>query len=1185
MKNSSNARKLRHCTNYGCIRWSDLPKCLKSNTTLLFPPRVFNLDKVMILRGIENVTLTGMKSSVFTINCTTKHNGSFVIDHAAFIQMSNVKFRNCGANIIPYTMNNSFSEAHAALLLTNTTSVNISNVSFENSYGHAVIGINMLGNSTFENVQIFHVNGVNSKVNDSTNVFVGGFVLAFYDKCTGRDRDFNNTRILIENCSVFNVQQKKVFTLFPVSRNILKASAIGLLFQQNTYVTDINIRRFRITNVTSRNGPLVFIQFSWKGFNNSVIFSHSNFTKNKLENHPVIKVFTFRGVNDATSQNSDYCFKLKYCEISSNTAKSIGYVTHSVENVHLKSMLEVTSTKFTYNVVTEAFWIVNCGTFNTTILANVSFLNSSFLSNIGFRIQLSFAGNTLIKDNTFYNNSVNPAGTKFFEFSDTIPIFEGYNNFTFNTADIILSLNTYIFIKEFAVINISHNTAINDTLSSHKQTKALIHYEKVNSIQPCLFQFLSTKNLDEEFQNNNSSFFFTVILKNNARYNSIIFGTQLNSCYWLKQSSLKTLTPATVYEKVLQYDMSDMSVIGRQEGTLCYCKNETYVDCLRDHSFGSIFPGQTIPISLVRMPLSSVSNTAIYSSFFPYSQNAHVMPYEECPLELEWLQLLHANCTPLSYKVHSRNSLEMSKKCYVSFRATYPDDSFYVYYVDFKECPLGFAIHNGSCDCDKNLRTAFPGLRCNIQTQTFTRPGKSWIGLSNDKKYIKYTKHCAPTVCKEHPTDVTLDKPDSQCNFNRSGVACGYCPPELGAVFGSMTCKRCSNYWLFLLPVYMIAGMLLILLLFMLNLTIVDGKINGFILYVNAIVVHIYKIFPTSRLAVIISLINLDLGIETCFFNGMTEYDKTWLQFAFPLYLLLIVAVLAYTSRYSSLVEKLTRRQVIPVITTIFLLTYSKLLVVTSKVFFSYMTIYTLPDHQSIVVWTWDPSVPLFGVKYTVLFIASLLLLVFVLLPLNLFLLFTKAALRFKCFAKYLKPYLDAFQAPFKDNCRYFPGLELTIRCISFAIGNKFLESISKRMALNNLVCVCLLLYMCAFKPFKSFANTLLYISYVINAQCMIILLMFSEFNVDTVWYAVIFDLLICIALAEFVITVLYYLYKNHLHKIKQLEKFVTAVESIILKFYHRSFKTDATHPPLSMVPLENFEQLQEELLLVDSSQ
>ena len=31
--------------------------------------------------------------------------------------------------------------------------------------------------------------------------------------------------------------------------------------------------------------------------------------------------------------------------------------------------------------------------------------------------------------------------------------------------------------------------------------------------------------------------------------------------------------------------------------------------------------------------------------------------------------------------------------------------------------------------------------------------------------------------------------------------------------------------------------------------------------------------------------IHLDLGIETCFYDGMDGYTKIWLQLAFPLYL------------------------------------------------------------------------------------------------------------------------------------------------------------------------------------------------------------------------------------------------------------------------------------------------------------
>ena len=211
----------RHCPSDRWVKWSNLHKYLKSNIKLLFPPLVFNLDEVVILSRIENLILTGMEPSTFTINCNaTKHEASFIINRATFIQISNVKFRNCGANVIPYTVNNSFSEAYAALLLVNTTSVTISNVSFENSYGHAVIGINMLGYSKFRNVQIYHINGVNGRANDSTNTFVGGFLLLVYDTSTGRGKDFKNT-LVIEKCSVFNIQQEMVFTLFHISRTIL----------------------------------------------------------------------------------------------------------------------------------------------------------------------------------------------------------------------------------------------------------------------------------------------------------------------------------------------------------------------------------------------------------------------------------------------------------------------------------------------------------------------------------------------------------------------------------------------------------------------------------------------------------------------------------------------------------------------------------------------------------------------------------------------------------------------------------------------------------------------------------------------------------------------------------------------------------------------------------------------------
>ena len=78
------------------------------------------------------------------------------------------------------------------------------------------------------------------------------------------------------------------------------------------------------------------------------------------------------------------------------------------------------------------------------------------------------------------------------------------------------------------------------------------------------------------------------------------------------------------------------------------------------------------------------------------------------------------------------------------------------------------------------------------------------------------------------------------------------------------------------------------MMLFMLNLRVDNGNINGFILFVNVLSIATINIFATKKEVayVLILLSNLDLGIEMCFYDGMTAYVATWLQFIFPLYLL-----------------------------------------------------------------------------------------------------------------------------------------------------------------------------------------------------------------------------------------------------------------------------------------------------------
>ena len=68
-----------------------------------------------------------------------------------------------------------------------------------------------------------------------------------------------------------------------------------------------------------------------------------------------------------------------------------------------------------------------------------------------------------------------------------------------------------------------------------------------------------------------------------------------------------------------------------------------------------------------------------------------------------------------------------------------------------------------------------------------------------------------------------------QCQFNRSGVLCGHCQEGLSVVFGSSQCKKCSNIFLFIIISIAIAGIVLVMMLFVLKLTVTNGTINTFI--------------------------------------------------------------------------------------------------------------------------------------------------------------------------------------------------------------------------------------------------------------------------------------------------------------------------------------------------------------------
>ena len=256
------------------------------------------------------------------------------------------------------------------------------------------------------------------------------------------------------------------------------------------------------------------------------------------------------------------------------------------------------------------------------------------------------------------------------------------------------------------------------------------------------------------------------------------------------------------------------------------------------------------------------------------------------------------HCTNFSYVIRTRSVEQHTAilMLYSSVNRTIQ--------INIQDCPLGFkTVPNNKnlvhmCTCSDHLHEE--GIVCSIDEVALYKTATMWVG--NYSGGIAVHRNCPFDYCKTNFTAVNVFNQQDQCNFNRRGVLCGACRPGLGLVLGTSQCKPCSNLYLLLLIPFALAGVVLVLLLLKCNLTVSTGTINGLIFYANIVQAAKTAFFPVGSnsifihiLSVFIAWLNLDLGIETCFAEGLNTYHRTWLQFVFPVYIWSLVGGLAQT--------------------------------------------------------------------------------------------------------------------------------------------------------------------------------------------------------------------------------------------------------------------------------------------------
>ena len=425
---------------------------------------------------------------------------------------------------------------------------------------------------------------------------------------------------------------------------------------------------------------------------------------------------------------------------------------------------------------------------------------------------------------------------------------------------------------------------------------------------------------------------------------------------------------------------------------------------------------------------------------------------------------LHANNSCNEYKYTIKNKFKVLNECELYLRTQHHDTE--ILYVKLKPCPAGFVLENGMCICDPLLKSE-PVLlsSCHLDNGTIMRPENSWIAAETDDVEYLHTYlvslHCPLQYCLPYSSHLNLSNPDSQCQFNRTGILCTKCRKDLSVVFGSRHCKPCTNYYLLIIIPFIIITFLTLIFIFIFNLTVANGAISILIFYVDIVGINVSNYFPQCR-SFLCSFIPSD-EIGLCFYNGMTTYAKIWSYLCYPLYIIFLAVLLILASRYSVIFQRLTARRALPVLATLFLLSFTGLLRTTSLVLFYFKTIIYIPGGYTSLVWGVDASVSMYEPKFILLYIVCSILFL-VLLIFSALLLFTKELLQFKIINR-IKPLLDVYLGPYKHEFPYWTGLQLLIRTAIFG-----LTAINRDMNLMiSTILLAVMLYIQGIvQPFKS---------------------------------------------------------------------------------------------------------------------
>ena len=641
-----------------------------------------------------------------------------------------------------------------------------------------------------------------------------------------------------------------------------------------------------------------------------------------------------------------------------------------------------------------------------TIGGNVSFLNNT--ANFGGALYL-------------YNTSVQLHGIMSFE-----------NNSANVDGGAMHLVGSLLYLWPTALVSLSNNHAEVNGGAIYIGDTNPYSYCLPNNAEDCFFQVVgrnTSQQLDPQIVFNNNTA---------TQGGGTLYGGAVDHCTLKGNYSSFNDRSGVIFDDIT--NITEYDTISSQPFKVCYYEGIASQCNGRTPHYAYPYPGQTFTVPLVTYgQRNGPAVSKILATLNGGSNNSTLASEEQV---LNSLHVQHDVHTHIQYTIFPSEMRHVLLGLSTIGPCSSATNSLAIV-VTFQDCPEGFNFSqdNRRCICEERLQKYTN--ECHINDQTILRPagyGSFWVGHDNASKGLILNQHCPLDYCTSSSIMFRLNETNKQCNANRTGLLCGACEDGLSLVLGTSRCMQCSNIYLLHLVMFAVAGFALVVFFLTCKLTVAVGTISGLIFYANTIAVN-KSIFLPERstnniLTVFLAWVNLDLGIETCFYNGMDAYAKVWLQFVFPFYIWSIIVLVMVVSRFSKRISKLLGSNPIAALTTPVLLSYAKIL--RTIVFALSFTELEYPSGTQRV-WLQDGNVKFLQGRHIALFVSALIVFFVLLLPYTLLLLLghwlkTKSHLWVLSWisSSRMKFFLDAHYAPYKDEHRYWPGLLLLVQCALF---------------------------------------------------------------------------------------------------------------------------------------------------------